>query len=469
MDKILPGTAASTSKQVAPSPKRRHRRFRTHAISTTPKPSTLEDLVASIEKTRIDESQINELWLKVHEGLETFRKLYDTQILVDHQRSSFKDTELILSKLEFPKDQVSSLNVERMKARRDVIKERLRQTELEQGEMTIAQPQRCSREGSVEKTDSGSDVWDLPSLEVCLATASMVEPAPFVFSFTWKKRILSRLERIRSDMAELLPDTAVVESTMSSIRFAVGELSQKGALLGKLSNLKLTGERPAFIASLGSHGALYATEGGINLISSGIAKLSFDDDYIRVRKKKFATIEGIRGGKGSHDSTVHCTVYTANVRFVGLKGGAEALGRGLWGGVSGIVLQPIRGARERGVEGENEPYSCATIPCLRWLAVVLFTVVNCYSSAGFFRGMGLGLMGAMVKPISGVIDMATFTTEGLRTGAVIRRADVPTQLRDDILMMLEERGRRELDVDHRKNEALELREDVTIPKRRLSV
>jgi vacuolar protein sorting-associated protein 13A/C len=66
----------------------------------------------------------------------------------------------------------------------------------------------------------------------------------------------------------------------------------------------------------------------------------------------------------------------------GLRDGGEALARSLLRGVSGLLTKPVEGARREGVEG-------------------------------FLKGVGKGLLGAAVVPMSGVLDLVSSTTQGL--------------------------------------------------------
>jgi hypothetical protein len=62
---------------------------------------------------------------------------------------------------------------------------------------------------------------------------------------------------------------------------------------------------------------------------------------------------------------------------------ARDLSGGLYGGVTDILSQPFRGAKRDGL-------------------------------VGLVRGIGVGVLGVVVKPAVGVVDLATRTTEGLR-------------------------------------------------------
>lgn len=57
--------------------------------------------------------------------------------------------------------------------------------------------------------------------------------------------------------------------------------------------------------------------------------------------------------------------------------------QGVLGGVTGIITQPMVGAQKEGVEG-------------------------------FFKGLGKGLIGTVTRPISGVVDFANSSFEGIR-------------------------------------------------------
>ncbi len=62
------------------------------------------------------------------------------------------------------------------------------------------------------------------------------------------------------------------------------------------------------------------------------------------------------------------------------------MGKGIFDGVTGLVTQPVKGAKEEGAKG-------------------------------FFKGFGKGIIGIATKPVAGVIDMASKTTEGITSQA----------------------------------------------------
>jgi len=64
------------------------------------------------------------------------------------------------------------------------------------------------------------------------------------------------------------------------------------------------------------------------------------------------------------------------------QGFSSMLG-GIYDGVSGVVMQPIKGAKDSGAQG-------------------------------FFKGVGKGLTGLFVKPVSGFLDTISKTAEGVK-------------------------------------------------------
>eukprot|EP00250_Pteridium_aquilinum_P021886 c25256_g1_i1 orf=924-13886(-) len=97
-------------------------------------------------------------------------------------------------------------------------------------------------------------------------------------------------------------------------------------------------------------------------MSKGVAALSMDKKFIKSRQKQDtkASVEGIGDG---------------------FREGAEAFGKGLFRGVTGILTKPLEGARSSGMEG-------------------------------FVQGVGKGILGVAAQPVSGVLDLLSKTTEG---------------------------------------------------------
>ncbi|XP_020910552.2 vacuolar protein sorting-associated protein 13A-like [Exaiptasia diaphana] len=82
----------------------------------------------------------------------------------------------------------------------------------------------------------------------------------------------------------------------------------------------------------------------------------------------------------------------------GLMMGGKSLVMGLVFGIGGIVMKPIEGARTEGVEG-------------------------------FFKGTGKGLLGVLTRPTGGVIDMVSFTFDGIRRSAEQGGEDIACRMR----------------------------------------
>eukprot|EP00698_Gefionella_okellyi_P001882 TRINITY_DN1171_c0_g3_i1.p1 TRINITY_DN1171_c0_g3~~TRINITY_DN1171_c0_g3_i1.p1 ORF type:complete len:4247 (+),score=1107.78 TRINITY_DN1171_c0_g3_i1:46-12786(+) len=103
-------------------------------------------------------------------------------------------------------------------------------------------------------------------------------------------------------------------------------------------------------------------------IGKGVAALSFDKDYLAERERESRSIP------------------TDALDGLGL--GSVALARGLFDGVTGLVLQPIQGARAEG-------------------------------ALGLMKGIGRGIVGTVVKPVAGVLDLTSKTLEGVRNTTTI--------------------------------------------------
>lgn len=96
-------------------------------------------------------------------------------------------------------------------------------------------------------------------------------------------------------------------------------------------------------------------------LGDGLAQLTFDDHYRRGRKH--SDVRGMTDG---------------------LKKGAKQLGMGIFDGITGVVVAPIRGAAEGG-------------------------------AAGFVKGVGQGIVGVAVKPVTGLLDFAAHTSQGFKS------------------------------------------------------
>ncbi|KAI8929325.1 hypothetical protein BC831DRAFT_410850 [Entophlyctis helioformis] len=80
----------------------------------------------------------------------------------------------------------------------------------------------------------------------------------------------------------------------------------------------------------------------------------------------------------------------------GMTSGAASLIRSFTSGVTGVVSQPIKGAQESGV-------------------------------GGFFMGLGKGIVGAVTKPMIGVVDLATSVSEGIKNTTTVFDSDLDRQ------------------------------------------
>ncbi|KAK2942963.1 putative Vacuolar protein sorting-associated protein 13C [Blattamonas nauphoetae] len=115
----------------------------------------------------------------------------------------------------------------------------------------------------------------------------------------------------------------------------------------------------------GSVGAVLGSAGKItDTLATGVSKLSGDDEYIKSRQKQK------QNKKPKHAVS-------------GLVQGVAALGSGVIHGITGIFLQPIRGARRGGMKGA-------------------------------LKGVGKGVAGLFVRPTAGLLDMASLALEGIR-------------------------------------------------------
>lgn len=121
------------------------------------------------------------------------------------------------------------------------------------------------------------------------------------------------------------------------------------------------------VSSLFGHtvgGAAGAVSRITGTLGKGVAALTLDEDYQRKRQEALNR-------------------RPRNFRE-GLTRSAKGVGQGVYDGVTGVILKPIEGARESGF-------------------------------AGFFKGVGKGLVGGVARPVSGVVDFASGTLDALKT------------------------------------------------------
>eukprot|EP00106_Octopus_bimaculoides_P020329 XP_014787771.1 PREDICTED: vacuolar protein sorting-associated protein 13A-like [Octopus bimaculoides] len=114
-------------------------------------------------------------------------------------------------------------------------------------------------------------------------------------------------------------------------------------------------------------------------VGNALATLSFDSDYKKKRRTR------VMQQPESLPETL----------AIGTRGFINGVALGL----SGIILDPVKGAHEDGVEG-------------------------------FFKGIGKGIMGLLTKPAAGAIDMVSMAFDGLRRaaeleGGIVARTRLP--------------------------------------------
>ncbi|CAN9513170.1 unnamed protein product [Ophioblennius macclurei] len=101
-------------------------------------------------------------------------------------------------------------------------------------------------------------------------------------------------------------------------------------------------------------------------MAKGVAAITMDEDYQQKRREAMnRQPSGLREG---------------------LARGGKGLVSGFVSGITGIVTKPIKGAQKEG-------------------------------AAGFFKGVGKGLVGAVARPTGGIIDMASSTFQGIKRAA----------------------------------------------------
>lgn len=135
-------------------------------------------------------------------------------------------------------------------------------------------------------------------------------------------------------------------ATHSPAQFGIGIAKGTGSLLKN---------------SLG--GVLATAEKLVGNVSKLGEKLSMDKEYQQERERM--------------------KMRKANNVGAGVAFGLKELGQGVFQGLSGLVTQPTKGAKNKGFKG-------------------------------FAQGIGKGLVGVVVKPTVGVVDLVTRTTEGIR-------------------------------------------------------
>lgn len=117
------------------------------------------------------------------------------------------------------------------------------------------------------------------------------------------------------------------------------------------------------------YGTFNAASKFTGTLSSGIAALSMDGDYIKARNTR-----------NRHEVPTHIGT--------GILYGTKQLGQGILAGVSGVITAPALGAYNNGL-------------------------------TGFVEGVGKGLIGVAVKPTAGILDLAAKATAGITATATV--------------------------------------------------
>ncbi|XP_065656239.1 intermembrane lipid transfer protein VPS13A isoform X1 [Hydra vulgaris] len=99
-------------------------------------------------------------------------------------------------------------------------------------------------------------------------------------------------------------------------------------------------------------------------VGKGLAALTMDDEYQQKRRQRMSQKPTNLGQ--------------------GLVEGGKGLVKGIFSGVTGIVVKPYEGAKAEG-------------------------------ATGFIKGIGKGLVGVVARPVGGVVDMASSTFDGLKS------------------------------------------------------
>ena len=97
-----------------------------------------------------------------------------------------------------------------------------------------------------------------------------------------------------------------------------------------------------------------------NALNKGIVAISLDKDYI-------------------HDKEINDIQNKPKNTLDGMSQGFKGFGTSVVSGVTGVFSNPIKGAQTGGI-------------------------------GGFFKGAGMGIVGLVAKPVSGVVDLVSKTT-----------------------------------------------------------
>jgi hypothetical protein len=104
--------------------------------------------------------------------------------------------------------------------------------------------------------------------------------------------------------------------------------------------------------------------GGVNSVAKGVVNLTGDDKYVKQREEKRREIKAAQGGIAS-----------------GFLSGGESIVSGFTSGLSGLVTKPYEEGKKAG-------------------------------ALGFVKGIGMGIVGAAIKPVMGVTDGISSVAQG---------------------------------------------------------
>ena len=175
---------------------------------------------------------------------------------------------------------------------------------------------------------------------------------------------------VRRGLAKILASADFLGAPMAlaghvreGMRDMVDMPRQGAARDGALGAVSGFGKGTASLAKSVGYGSFNSLSKISGTIGDGVSVLALDENYERERAK-------LARNRPEHFGE-------------GLAFGARDFGLGVFRGVSGVFLEPVRGAKEDGVRG-------------------------------FFTGISRGITGLYVKPAVGAVDMVTRAAEGMK-------------------------------------------------------
>lgn len=200
-----------------------------------------------------------------------------------------------------------------------------------------------------------------------------VEDAMQSTSSLWNHIKNKTLQDLRSQLAQIAGSLAVIGSPMGFAR-KVGRGAKaffyepyQGAMHSPSDFVEGLGKGTSIFFTATVSGMMNSASQFFGTASKGISHLSGDAEYVRKRAVK-------RQQK---------IAYNKGGIMAGFKDGSESLMSGFGSAMSGLVTKPFEEAKKKGVKG-------------------------------FFRGIGLGLIGAAVKPMMGFGDAITSVASGIK-------------------------------------------------------